>query len=78
MFMPSKVEDPSSQGQSARVEPIYGLTDGLSANKLREAVREALRSLPPTMPDWLHPDFLAAKQWPDFRQALLLLHSPGN
>ena len=49
---------------------------GLNGNKLRDIVKEAIRSLP-NLPDWLDEDFRAKKGWPSFKQALEVVHNPG-
>ncbi len=42
-------------GEMPAVEPVYGLTAGLSPKVLRRAIGEALKRLP-DLPEWLSPD----------------------
>lgn len=59
------------------IEPVYGLTGGLSPKVLRRAVGEALLRLP-DLPEWLSPDLLAARNWPSFGDALRQVHAPPD
>ena len=62
---------------SPPLEPVYGLTEGLSPRLLRKAADSALARLPKT-PDWLG-DGLARKQnWPAFTDALTIAHHPDS
>ncbi len=57
------------------VEPIYGLTAGLSSKILRRAIDGALNALP-ALPDWQDEALLEQRSWPDFATALRQLHHP--
>ena len=59
------------------VEPVYGLTAGLSPRILRRAIGEAVQRLP-DLPEWLSPDLVAERGWPGFADALRQLHAPQN
>lgn len=59
------------------VEPVYGLTDGLSLKTVHRAAAAALERLAPlALPEWQDPAFVAARGWPDFRAALAAVHRP--
>lgn len=59
----------------AIVEPVYGLTGGLTGKTLRGAVGQALAALP-DLPDWLDPAHKAREAWPDWPQAMRAAHAP--
>ncbi len=59
------------------VEPVYGLTEGITSNMLRKAIAAALAILRP-LPEWLDAGTMARKGWPDFGAALAALHRPAQ
>ncbi len=59
------------------IEPVYGLTGGLSPKVLRRAINDALARLP-DLPEWLSPDLVADRHWPPFGEALRHIHAPDN
>ncbi|HKU65969.1 MAG TPA: ATP-dependent DNA helicase RecG [Rhizomicrobium sp.] len=58
-------------------EPIYGLTDGLTARPMAKAVRGALEKLP-VMSEWQDPAFVKQRKWDDFGAALEAAHTPAH
>jgi len=56
-------------------EPVYGLTEGLTARPMAKAVRGALEKVPP-MPEWQDPAFLKQRKWDTFNAALETAHNP--
>jgi ATP-dependent DNA helicase RecG len=56
-------------------EPIYGLTEGLSAKALVKAIAGALDRVP-TLPEWQDPAWRAARDWPDWDTAVRSTHAP--
>jgi ATP-dependent DNA helicase RecG len=66
---PEYVVPPERAGELPAIEPIYGLTAGLSPKVLRRAVSAGLERLS-AMPEWLSRDLLAARGWPSFAEAL--------
>jgi len=77
MVHPDIVAKPDELHEVARLEPVYGLTAGLTAKVMRNAVQGALERLP-EFPDWL-PDGLAGReQWPSLTDALKQLHGIGD
>src|SRR6185295_3927992 len=58
-------------------EPVYGLTEGLTARPMAKAVRGGLEKLP-AMPEWQDPAFVKQRKWDDFRAALETAHSPAH
>jgi ATP-dependent DNA helicase RecG len=57
------------------VEPVYGLTAGLSAKQLRKVQAGALARLP-RLPEWTPPHRLAEEHWPAWHDALKTAHEP--
>ncbi len=58
------------------VEPIYPLTEGLTANMLRKAMVAALGTAP-QLSEWLDWTVRGREGWPDFAEALQSLHRPA-
>ncbi|MDT8343261.1 MAG: ATP-dependent DNA helicase RecG [Thermohalobaculum sp.] len=59
----------------APFEPVYGLTEGVTARIMAKAVAGALARAP-DLPEWLDPAVLAREGWPGWRAALSALHAP--
>ncbi|MGD9535918.1 MAG: ATP-dependent DNA helicase RecG [Alphaproteobacteria bacterium] len=59
------------------IEPVYGLTEGLSLKVLGKAMRAALGRLP-ELAEWHDPALLARQAWPAWRAALLAVHEPSS
>jgi ATP-dependent DNA helicase RecG len=57
------------------IEPVYPLTEGLSAKVLAKAIGQALQKLP-ELPQWQDQAFLQRQGWPGFGAALKSLHHP--
>ncbi|GAB5033391.1 atp-dependent dna helicase [Nannochloropsis oceanica] len=92
MSHPEAVKEGGGQGRKeGTVEPLYRLTSGLNASKLRDFIQEALRAISPSdppitklaraassssFPDWLDDSFREAKGWPTFPEALRQVHNP--
>jgi ATP-dependent DNA helicase RecG len=60
-----------------RLEPVYGLTAGLSLKVLGKIVGGAVERAP-ALPEWLDPSLIAARQWSDWREAVLRVHAPQD
>jgi ATP-dependent DNA helicase RecG len=59
------------------IQPVYPLTEGLTAQALRRAIAAALERVP-ALPEWLDPALVAREQWPSFADALRTLHRPAE
>jgi ATP-dependent DNA helicase RecG len=59
------------------VEPVYGLTAGLSLRVMRKTIEAALGRLPP-LPEWQDPALLQRRGWPGWRDAVKALHQPQS
>jgi ATP-dependent DNA helicase RecG len=75
MTHPDHVVPPEQADEVRIVEPVYGLTEGLTARPLRKAVRAALERAP-ELPDWLDPALSRQRDWRPWRMALLAAHAP--
>lgn len=67
----------SKAGDLPLVEPVYGLTAGLSSKILRKAILQAVSKIP-ELPEWIEPNLLARESFPPFGQALTALHAPDS
>lgn len=76
MSHPDYIIDPQRGPLPPQVEPIYGLTAGLTNKKVHSAAIAATELLPQDLPEWIDPSLLQKKQWPSFATALSLLHKP--
>lgn len=74
---PDFVVKPDQFDEMPLVEPIYPLTQGLSAKKLQSAVRDALAQMP-EMPEWVPENRLTLNGWPSFADAMRHTHMPDT
>src|ERR1700744_2952247 len=56
-------------------EPVYGLTEGLTARPMAKAVRGAVEKMP-ALPEWQDPAFTKQRKWDNFNAALETAHNP--
>ena len=59
------------------VQPVYPLTQGLSAKSLTKVVRQVLETLP-ELSEWVPPARRNHFGWPSFRAAMQAVHVPEN
>ncbi len=59
------------------IEPVYGLTAGLTARTLGKIIRAAV-ALTPDLEEWLDPAMRPTQGWPTWREALTLAHAPED
>jgi ATP-dependent DNA helicase RecG len=78
-------DDPEFQRSDAvsllhvgRIVPVYRLTRGLTAGRLRQAMREALDRAGHAYPEYLPASIASAEQVPTIAQALEAVHYPGT
>ncbi len=74
---PDHVVDPSEAASLKAIEPVYGLTAGVSLRMIQKAVDAALGRAP-ELPEWLDPAYLRQKSWAPWRTALTSLHAPAS
>jgi ATP-dependent DNA helicase RecG len=75
MVHPDRVVPETELASLPLIEPVYPLTEGLTANQILRAVDAALGRLP-TLPEWQDPAFLARAGSPSFADALRRIHRP--
>jgi ATP-dependent DNA helicase RecG len=75
MVHPDRVLDAKGFAALPDVEPVYGLTDGLSTRIVGKAMESALSDLP-ALPEWQDEAFLARENFVPFHEALTALHRP--
>jgi ATP-dependent DNA helicase RecG len=63
---------------AGRIVPVYRLTAGLTAARLRSAIREALDRAGTSYPEYLPADLRAAEQLPGIGEALEEAHYPST
>ncbi len=72
---PDYIGNPQDLDHIKGMEPLYGLTYGVTNKFMRKAVASALRQAP-DLPEWCDTEFIAARQWPKWRDALQQAHHP--
>src|SRR5690606_17561769 len=72
---PDYVLPPERAHEMPGLEPVYGLTEGLSTKILTRATGAALAALPDLL-EWISPDLIAQHGWPSFAKAVRTLHRP--
>ncbi len=73
---PELILTPAEFADAGPLQPIYPLTQGLSARVLGRLIRQALEDLP-ELPEWQDPAWLGRRRWPSFGAALQSLHQPA-
>jgi ATP-dependent DNA helicase RecG len=71
---PDHVLPPEEAGTIPVRESVYPLSEGLTNNRLRDLVAQAL-SRAPELPEWIEPGLLVAKGWPGWHEALVTVHA---
>ena len=56
-------------------EPVYPLTAGVTLKTMRRGIASALERLP-TLSEWIDPQLLAERSWPDWQTAIQKAHAP--
>ncbi|HXB52230.1 MAG TPA: OB-fold nucleic acid binding domain-containing protein, partial [Rhizomicrobium sp.] len=77
MAHPDHVVAPEEAALLPQHEPVYGLTEGLTAKTMAKAVRGALDRVPP-MPEWQDAAFLKREGFAPFNRALSAAHAPAH
>lgn len=75
MAHPDHIAKPEEAADLLGVEPVYGLTAGLSLKVLGKAIRAALDRAP-DLEEWQDQAFKTRNQWRSWRDALLAVHAP--
>lgn len=77
MTHPDYILDPAKGERPPEVEPIYGLTAGLTNKRVHALAVQALGSVPDDLPEWGDPHLVAQRGWVGFKAALTGLHNPS-
>jgi ATP-dependent DNA helicase RecG len=77
MAHPDYIVAPEARETLPLLEPVYGLTAGLSGKILQKAARQALERIP-DLSEWQEPRWREARAWPSFADALRRLHRPED
>ena len=77
MAHPDYVVAPEEIASLPLHEPIYGLTEGLTARPMAKAVRRAVEKVP-LLPEWQDAAFLKQRKWDSFGGALEKAHAPAH
>jgi ATP-dependent DNA helicase RecG len=69
---------PLAERQSIlRVEPVYGLTGGLTQRPLQKAIAAAVERAP-ELPEWQDAAYLSRQKWASWRMSLARAHEPAE
>jgi len=74
---PDFVVEPEKFETLPLVQPVYPLTQGLSAKALNKIMRQVVDALP-ELPEWAPDGRRAGFGWPDFRGAMRRVHLPDT
>ncbi len=77
MAHPDYIVPPDRRGELPMLEPVYGLTAGLSGKVLVKAARQAVERVP-EMDEWQDAAWLKSRGWPGFNNAVRRLHQPDD
>jgi ATP-dependent DNA helicase RecG len=75
MTHPDYIVSEAERDSLPSIEPIYGLTEGLTQRLVGKAVSGALSQVP-SLPEWIEPAQLKQEQWPSWSEALTAAHHP--
>ena len=75
MMHPDHVEKEENKQSIFTLEPVYPLTQGLTAKVLRKCIHDAL-NIAPNLPEWLDPNLIKQKKWVSWIDCLKAVHSP--
>ena len=78
MTHPDYIVNPERGEMPPAVEPIYGLTAGLTNKRVHSLCVQALERVPDNLPEWADAALIASKHWPAFKGALTGLHAPAE
>ena len=77
MTHPDYIVAESERESLPMIEPIYGLTEGLTQKIVGKAVSGAL-ALVPALPEWIDPGHRERERWPSWQEALNAAHTPDT
>jgi ATP-dependent DNA helicase RecG len=74
---PDYILPPERAAEIPTLEPVYGLSVGLTQKVIGRAARHALELLP-DLPDWHDPHLARREGWPSWGEALRQTHAPAD
>jgi ATP-dependent DNA helicase RecG len=74
---PDYIVAPQRADEIPDLDPVYGLTAGLSARILRKIIAAALERLP-ALPEWQDASVLDERDWPPLAEALKQIHQADD
>jgi ATP-dependent DNA helicase RecG len=77
MTHPDYVVPLAERDQVLRVEPVYGLTAGLTQRPVQKAVAAAVERAP-DLPEWQDAAWIARQKWDGWKASLARAHTPGE
>lgn len=77
MTHPDHVVPLNQRDSLLTIDPVYGLTAGLTGRMLSKIIRCAVDRAP-NLDEWLDPAMRQTKGWPSWRQAIQLAHAPDH
>lgn len=77
MVHPDAIEKSENRAAIETIEPIYGLTAGITNKTIRKAMNGAL-GIVPKLPNWLDPEHQKKNRWPEWHKAIEKLHNPES
>lgn len=78
MVHPDRVMTPEEAETQPLIEPVYGLTEGLSSRVVARNTQAALEKRMPVLPEWQDESWLSRQGFPDMQTALAMLHQPQS
>ncbi|MFA5958423.1 ATP-dependent DNA helicase RecG [Hyphomicrobium sp.] len=77
MSHPDYIVSPDARNEMPLLEPVYPLTAGLSGKIAVKAARQAVDRVP-EFPEWQETQWLKARDWPPFKDAISRVHQPAD
>lgn len=77
MVHPDRILDPKFAATLPAIEPVYGLTEGISARVMTRIAGAAAEKCP-DLAEWQDPGFLTKSGFPPFFEAMQALHHPPD
>src|SRR5215470_11356160 len=77
MAHPDYIVSPEARNEMPLLEPVYPLTAGLSGKVALKAARQAVDRVP-ELSEWQEGQWLKARNWPTFKEAVSRVHQPTD
>lgn len=77
MVHPDMIEKPENRAAIETIEPVYGLTAGITNKTIKKAINGALGTVP-KLPHWLDDAHQKKNKWPEWHKAIEALHNPTS